>query len=400
LKLVKYQLNLETLQSVLEQQYALTQAVKTSYVAAYASSFISTPPSETVALANSIKALNETSLWQQRLLEYVGEANAIDFTDVVNIMQIASEVAIVVTLITITVLWALMLLSYRHRVLELRKGEYFFDKHVHSMFYSCQFIGFQSGRTVLAFALLWFILSLSGFVFGLVIRFQSVRSFLWNKGLAFIVVLFSASFITIVVLKIVRIVLIVRGHSDVLHRRWYANIEVGLVLPYIALGILEAGVRTMLALVSLFLVYCRSDHPIQGTIEWFDPAFVAYIGVMLSDHEYNNPIKRTACNFLLETLGRSRQIAKASATDVLTVGTELSVLPTEDGKRRGSVLDNEATVRRKKVRNKLWLALTLHNNPDLQPLRGHALRWFRRAARTEDAQVASAAEPISDEEPV
>jgi hypothetical protein len=123
----------------------------------------------------------------------------------------------------------------------------------------------------------------------------------------------------------------------------------------IASGFIKVIMRAFLSLFASLIFFFRLDVcQVPKEIAILDWPHHSWCAMLLIDHMHSNPIVAVACMHLLraaKTAARHRQPESMLLTE-----------EQEEAKRRRR--------RRQVVRNRLWLAITLHNNPQLRTQRG------------------------------
>ncbi|KAL1917623.1 uncharacterized protein VTP21DRAFT_4016 [Calcarisporiella thermophila] len=113
---------------------------------------------------------------------------------------------------------------------------------------------------------------------------------------------------------------------------------------------------TMAFRIAFFSI--RADRTIERwNIRSQDRGFLAYLGVLLYDHHINNPIILTFVGILLQITSANTVVDRSSLTSSTAV---------EDGKSGHKDLVRDVTLRRKRARNKWFVAYTLIHNPSLR----------------------------------
>jgi hypothetical protein len=120
-----------------------------------------------------------------------------------------------------------------------------------------------------------------------------------------------------------------------------------------------ALVRLIAAVIRVFLNFPRLHYPVTPT-HWHDPGYTAYLAaIRISASVFNNPIAVTFHTTLVATVSARRTLVPIV---VPRVGVAKYRCITAEA-------DHSAAARRRMVRNRLWLWITLIGNPSLRAMR-------------------------------
>lgn len=302
--------------------------------------------------------------------------------------------------------------SYRRQIMRMRQGIYPEDRNQYGIPGATSFIGTLMNHTaagfLAVFVLLWLALFLcNNDVFRKLIWENLVESWLLKKFL-------TASFIISICLFLFRFIVVGRillaPRGAIRHRRWFAVADyVNTFLSALG-GLISVAIRLVTAIGFMLISFVRLDTPAIGSYSAMDPGYSSWIGLLVSDARYNNPVANVFADLMIARLvalrkrrsGHQRRGGKEVEVEVEAGAESESLLEpgrlgvpsyttlerlgdsrlefSEEGENRGNDDDDddnsgggeEALDRRTRARNRWFLFYTLIKNPQLRTLRRRA----------------------------
>ena len=276
--------------------------------------------------------------------------------------------------------WRSLFARYRASIMKLRVGKtpFILSRSGIIPTMATKYVGLQVWHAVLAFSGLIIFATPVGLLLSVPDKLRDVAVFIapyipWDKVWAtvgrFLLSLFGVSLAVTIVQTIAGIFAystVYVGATPTITRRWlFSLLDNCVMFVGIASGLAKVIIRACLSLFSSLVFFFRLDVcQVPKEVAILDQAHHSWCAMLLLDHTHNNPIVAVACMHLLRA---------AKAASRLRHSDE-SMSPTEeeqeDGKRK----------RRQVVRNRLWLAVTLHNNPQLRTQRGRKMKGREKIA--------------------
>ena len=208
-----------------------------------------------------------------------------------------------VQLLVLVLSWVHVFVIYRERIMNMRKGVYFFDRTIYREEYANLYIGYQvAGMTLSGFFFLFGGVALAVPITAMItvalttasgasiIKNQVDRTMwplFWTLGSLTAVVTFQ------MVVNLWIFFTGPRSNKWLRHRWWYALYEYNLIFSNTLVGIAVMFTRFVLWLSLGIFCLGRIDLtllPGPGTLEYLDLGYKTYIAVARQDHRYNNPV--------------------------------------------------------------------------------------------------------------
>lgn len=236
--------------------------------------------------------------------------------------QIASPISFLISAILVGV----VMLRYKKRIMELRQGKYFFAKSAGDPIKSTEYVGMFVMHVAIAVFFMWMI-----FMAGIGILVSPfLRNFLITKIVTAIFLFLGLPLIRKLITLLMKFLLVSNGM--VVHRRAFSILEFIFLIISVIGSITSVIMRFIKGSIFSFLKCLMMDSPLFEVIN--DPGFIVYVSMMKVDHQHNNPVVCTAIDKMLE----------------------------------GSRQRKTKNMKRERIINRYWLAVTLHHNPSLRPL--------------------------------
>eukprot|EP01119_Soliformovum_irregulare_P021460 TRINITY_DN7145_c1_g1_i4.p1 TRINITY_DN7145_c1_g1~~TRINITY_DN7145_c1_g1_i4.p1 ORF type:complete len:625 (+),score=109.64 TRINITY_DN7145_c1_g1_i4:64-1938(+) len=208
---------------------------------------------------------------------------------IVNYCAIGGGIACwLVTLIN----WLLMFRNYRDRIRNMRQGKYFFKRGQFSVVPSAKYIGYQICHIIIQFFALMFLFVGIAILAVLCYFIPAVKE--WVIGLL------KTSAISFVISWIVwRLIdwflFSKHGGQMVDNPRLFSIFDYFYTFINVLTGLFACITRYMTAMGWMLVTFGRIDIPILNrSLEQFDGVYASYVGMVLVDHHYNNPVVRCA----------------------------------------------------------------------------------------------------------
>jgi hypothetical protein len=291
-------------------------------------------------------------------------------------LMVACALSVVFAVILHLFSWRSLFARYRNSIFELRKGKtpFAMKRSDVSPNMASKYIGLQVWHAAIAFVGLLACATPVGLLLAVPDKLYDLVNFLgpyiaWDKyGAALRSLFFSLLGVSLVVTLLQTVAGLFtqakpyHGGMYVISRRWlYALLDNCSMFIGLASGLGKVILRAVVAVFGNLHMFFRLDvcqAPEQTA--WLDQGHHAWAATLLVDHAHNNPIVTVACAHFLRA-------AKAAS----------------DRRKGGQGERGEARQRlRQRMQNRLWLALTLHNNPQLRFQRGKRRQGRELAART------------------
>ena len=270
---------------------------------ALSSSELAQESMSTVGDALTEESLNKASSSVTRGLEFIESGTTTDTLKVLKKALVSSGVVAAVTaFLVVFFIWWTLFSAYRARMMELRRGTSSmidpratcFNLHRAGAYVGIQ-VSHAAFEFILIFLLLWAAI--------MAIFFTPLRSFLWRQTRGLIYAIFSASFLTSIVGKLIYTKYLTAPGFVIRHRLYFGLAEMLLTVTSILSGIATAIGRLVALLIGFVIYYMRLDtaltpHPRES----LDPGFTAFSSCLLTDLYFNSPVLVVAASIFAERI--------------------------------------------------------------------------------------------------
>jgi hypothetical protein len=171
-----------------------------------------------------------------------------------------------------------------------------------------------------------------------------------------------------------------RVTGDVSRLRTFVTLEFLLLFLNVIGGWVLVVLRLADALARTLIGFARLDRPVAaaGAGEGSpDPGYIAYVAMLRVTHNYQNPVPSLFSKWLIEATRKRMAAARVSAVRGAAAGAAQAPprRPWGFGVSRWTMLyrdaadGTQAAKRRRTIRNRFWLWITLANNPSIRHAR-------------------------------
>jgi hypothetical protein len=292
------------------------------------------------------------------------------------ITRLTISISLPLSMATLLGVWVLIARKFRADVLLARRRGWRATLAIQPtsrsqfpVFQAANYVGFQVASMAVSTLLIAFLIAL------VCTPFVLLALGVFNLGQLFGRDALLAVFGPLLVLRLVLLLLakffVTHRHDGTISRlRPFVLIEFVLLFLNVISGWVLVLTRLASSLVRLFVLFARVDIP-AASDHASDPGFVAYVAaVRIQTGVHRNPVAVVAARALIEvSRSRFKPVRMSKAVPRLGFGaTVWRMVPTE-----GDPAQVERARRRRVLRNRWWIAITLAHNPRLIPVRKGAL---------------------------
>jgi len=112
-----------------------------------------------------------------------------------------------------------------------------------------------------------------------------------------------------------------------------------------------------------------------------DFGYSAYVGMLLIDHDHNNPVLLVLTDLLCQDM-RAKRIENDTKAELVDETSPLIVTPEDPATTK----NKEKTKKNKRAKTRWWLLLTLHNNPSLLAHRKRVLEKQKKREKRKEKE--------------
>eukprot|EP00026_Physarum_polycephalum_P000348 Phypoly_transcript_00348.p1 GENE.Phypoly_transcript_00348~~Phypoly_transcript_00348.p1 ORF type:complete len:1697 (+),score=190.35 Phypoly_transcript_00348:144-5093(+) len=293
-----------------------------------------------------------------------------------RIFHLSASISLGFTSAIILATWIFVFRKYKQRIFYLRKGRLDLitrngDKF--SIRGAANYVGLQSVHTAAGFFVIWIILTLSFITF----QIKEFWLWIWSYFPILVAFLLGLPFISKTITKFIISHWVLKNET-ILHLRLWLIFDFMWIFVNLLSSIVMSVIRFGFAIGTAIIYAIRMDAPLlREENDHMDYGFKAYMGMLLMDHKHNNPILIQFTTILIDEMKKERKKRKKNVlkyakekwkndkeTLIPIVGESIDFYGVPDTKTRSRII------------HRWWLLITLHNNPQLQALRKHALSEY------------------------
>lgn len=329
-------------------------------------------------------------------------------------LEVSGYTAAAAGLLGVLVLLYAMVQRYEVQMRALRLGQYnLLPRKKLTAASATKWIPLQLWHTVFGYLSLFVVVGIIVLVFAALFvedawlyRFLNINSV--------IVSLFSFSLISSTLTTLL-LTYVLSRNTTIKHRSAFNACDFLSLVWQLGAGLLPVLTRFTISLALTFLLFVRTDlSEVAEPLSFLDTAFKSYTGMQIVDHTHNNPILIVLCELLWMDVHWARAVKRSelaqpaaparygglSPPERADTGTSASAMPAsqnpapssmrasgitatgEEESQSGLVRARKRVLQRAKA--KVWLAITLHNNPQLIALRLQSRQQAAAATATTD----------------
>lgn len=285
------------------------------------------------------------------------------FDVVMSIIMNSGIAAIAIVAFVVPVLWLSIFRNWKARIMEMRRGRYFFDKRFVNPATASNFIGYQLwGFVASILFIVVLVLHPLFFIIGLLGHFPFILTdILWPRLRTVLLGLLSVEISIIVARQIARHFLVRDG--NVVQQRLFSTYDYAFSVLSIVGGAVALVVTVIVSLFFFVFSLARLDikrFTVEGLSLLFEPAYSAMCSAIMVDHDNTNPVKVFALDVFCRRLRRLRHLQLQESLDFTTDDIEVDII---ESKRKSH------QIRREIIQNRFHLWVMMSRNPSLSLLR-------------------------------
>ncbi len=315
--------------------------------------------------------------------------------DVVKlVINISGWTSGVLSFLGVLVLLRAMSRQYKVHIAEMRKGNYtLMPKQRMAAVPAMKWVPLQLWHTLFGFASMFVVVFfVTASIAALLVRGAWLSNYLNIQNVLIGFITFSLGSIIATRLVLARTV---KDKATIRSRVAFNACDIWSLVWQLGAGLMPVITRLLVSISTTFLLFTRTDlSEVAQPLSFLDSAFKAYAGMQIVDHTHNNPILLVLCELLWMDVqwARATHNYKAQAQQAADYAPSpnrapVAAMPSVTGgraavpgprvraaacvaqKEQAMKQQRKANLRRAKA--KVWLAITLHNNPQLIALRLH-----------------------------